>query len=146
MEWSHTRALSLVQNQLDFNRFKNSEEATAADISLAALWVLADKLKMPRLQNQVMTIFHRLCEDYAIVPLSTFHYIYENTSMDSSLRKFVVRLCVTELHESVYKMNSADFPQEMMFDIAQCMAGLLSDVAWDDSVVITEYYVNTKVD
>ena len=39
------------------------EACEAQDLALAQLWITADRLLIPRLQNEVMVAFHQLWED-----------------------------------------------------------------------------------
>jgi len=55
----------------------------AEENSLAELWVLADKLCIPALQNLVIDTIHMICSVRDRVPVSTYRYIYEKLSLEA---------------------------------------------------------------
>ena len=66
-------------------------------MNLARLWVLADRLGMPKLQNNVMLIIVGISK-FDQPDEETFQYIYESTAEGSPLRALTIRQCATELY------------------------------------------------
>lgn len=90
---------------------------------LAKLWVLADKLLMPRLQNEVIECF---CKSNASTgccfSIPIVRYIYENTNENSRLRKFLLYQTETigPLSEEVAD-RCHELPPEFFFDVLELL-------------------------
>jgi len=81
------------------------------------LWVLAEKLLIPRLQNELMDVF-------GLVGLTCFNpfeyrveYIYQHTA-DSPLRRFVVKMSAWSRDSNEYKTYRNLYPYEFLLDLA----------------------------
>ncbi|PQE19333.1 hypothetical protein CJF31_00009415 [Rutstroemia sp. NJR-2017a BVV2] len=88
---------------------------------LIELWILADKMLMPKLQNVVMdqiyTISWLLFEDYELdMQAVNFNLVYNNTTTESPLRLLVVSLfnscCIDPDLDRM-----ADLPREMVLEL-----------------------------
>ena len=64
-------------------------------MDLAMLWVLADKLEMPPLQNVALKAIDEISDQYQIVPIGPFRYIDNSTTADSPLRRYTVANCAS---------------------------------------------------
>lgn len=86
---------------------------------LLRLWVLADKLAMPKLQNYVMDRIGEATwlEDY--IPVHSLYYVYDNTSDSSPLRKFLVDQCVCGFGIPQHCDAKNLYPPEMLFDMVK---------------------------
>ncbi len=95
-----------------------------AEHTLAYLWVLGDKLLIPRLQNQILRKMGDLFKESRKLPLQPLKYIYENTTKDCGLRKFMVHRCACYLPPKVYHESADKFPIEMLLDLAEAWTKL----------------------
>ncbi|CZR51183.1 uncharacterized protein PAC_01058 [Phialocephala subalpina] len=96
---------------------ENSENQT-----LAALWVLADKLCLPTLQNLVVEYIADISKlPNTWLPYKTYHYIYDNTSDDSPLRRLSVIQVATYFGAREFKKFSKWFPVEILVDFGAFM-------------------------
>lgn len=84
---------------------------------LCRLWVLADKLAMPQLQNYAID---RICEVRVAMKsifVNSLIYIYENTCSDSPLRLCLVDRCAICLDNKMLRAHRNFFPPHMLFDL-----------------------------
>lgn len=90
---------SSTMNILD--DFDFDEGVTKAVLeNLFQLWVLADKLSVPQLQNFVLSVIYRVSDIWNWIPSHCAKYTYDKTSHDSPLRKYLVRQCLTNMSVS----------------------------------------------
>ncbi|KAH7360630.1 hypothetical protein BKA65DRAFT_189714 [Rhexocercosporidium sp. MPI-PUGE-AT-0058] len=84
------------------------------DRKLYFVWILADRLIMPKLQNQVMN----LLMDIRIFSLLWLGFIYKNTSPESKLRSFVSDRFATSINLRDKKTwLKAEVPVEFLLDL-----------------------------
>ncbi|KAL2072723.1 hypothetical protein VTL71DRAFT_12066 [Oculimacula yallundae] len=108
----HLEASGLTDESGEDEEYDMGDE----DMSLAKLWVLADKLAIPKLQNSAMTCILKFASGN-VIPTLPYHYIYENTGIGSPLRRLVVEQCAHELpHYYIYSCAEY-FPRELLLDI-----------------------------
>jgi hypothetical protein len=67
-----------------------SDNCHIEDMELAELWVLADKIAVPALQNRVISKIIAVREKTKVAPIRTLCYIYQRTATDSQLRRLMV--------------------------------------------------------
>ncbi|PMD39676.1 hypothetical protein L207DRAFT_583536 [Hyaloscypha variabilis F] len=88
MQWIYFQRLTLKQR--DDTRKLEKGEYNAESLSLVALWVLADKFCMPRLQNFTLKTIEDISEKHSSICTPSFNYVYENTAPGSLLRQYLV--------------------------------------------------------
>lgn len=115
--WLYTQKLETYQ--LSAEEPADRELMQKEDLSLSNLWVLADKLLIPRLQNLVIKTIEEIGEKLNEFATSSANldYIYSNTAADSPLRRLIVHHCATELNIKWLSKNGDQFPKEMLLDI-----------------------------
>ncbi|OCK78890.1 hypothetical protein K432DRAFT_331197 [Lepidopterella palustris CBS 459.81] len=91
-------------------------------MEISRLWVLADKLGIPTLQNKVMAEFPakytRLINKGNIHP-KVLDFVYENTHEDSQLRKIIVDICAWGMEVEKYAKHKESMPTEFLEDISE---------------------------
>lgn len=96
MKWMYSQVLTLLYDT--YKNFRRADvDATkvkARFMSLAELWVLADKFVIPALQNHVILSMGRIQEVTRTYPLVTYKYMYQNTTIGSALRRHIIDNCV----------------------------------------------------
>jgi hypothetical protein len=105
----HDESDDLSDDELDA---RNGE-----DMALVELWVLADKLRMPRLQNVVINTIDAIEIKTNAKNIGCYHYIYENTAPGSKLRQYAAEVSAYGIRSSTFKDHSEDFPHKMLTDM-----------------------------
>ena len=88
-------------------------------MKLMKLWVLGDKLLMPKLQNQVVVVIIKMWElgKCHLESTSWISYIWDQTMVGSPIRRFVrahVIYCTRKTH---CFQHSGDLPQDLLMDM-----------------------------
>jgi hypothetical protein len=110
--------------------------------SLLRLWVLADKMMVPRLQNMTINAIENFRKSTLTLPSDEFAYVYENTDTGSQLRRILVEQCVRFLEKDVLRdLNFLKaLPRDMLLDIT-CSLEYVSPTWTDYSLQISDYHV-----
>lgn len=117
IHWFYHQSFSVL-NHDDWELSGTDEESLA----LIQLWVLADKLLIPRLQNDILREIKRFQEDEAIIPITGLGYAYKHSSKDSVLRKFLLDLCACYMDPKKYSTEPDYFPKEMLLELVEMYA------------------------
>ncbi|KAE9381275.1 hypothetical protein N431DRAFT_457877 [Stipitochalara longipes BDJ] len=88
-------------------------------MALVELWVLADKLCMPSLQNSALKAIEEISAKLEKVPSITLHYIYEHTSDESPLRRYMVATSATSHHTSFRHSLDEYYPHGMLMELVK---------------------------
>jgi hypothetical protein len=100
------------------------EKQQKENLALSNLWVLADKLLIPRLQNLVINSIDKIRQKQNMIAGSSanLNYIYSNTTPESQLRRLIVHHCATNLSIGTFSTSGDIFPKEMLLDIITFLA------------------------
>jgi hypothetical protein len=101
----------------ELNSIDHDARCDKENISRIELWVLAEKLLIPQLQNEAMTLLQRVgrtCIDPFEIHVK---YIYQNTAENSPLRRFVVNMIAWTAPSSEYKKYPHLYPPEFLLDL-----------------------------
>ncbi|KAF8851471.1 hypothetical protein BDZ45DRAFT_695919 [Acephala macrosclerotiorum] len=117
--WLYNEALNTKQlnpvPDMDLDSLDYREE----DNALAELWVLAEKLSMPTLQNAAIKAITEIAIEHNCAPETTFDYVYKNTrDEESPLRRLLVRQCIEYTDPSLFVENKDQFPKDLLAEIA----------------------------
>ncbi|KAE8446888.1 hypothetical protein EG329_011519 [Mollisiaceae sp. DMI_Dod_QoI] len=116
--WFYTSILSLSQiNGLSWENETSMEAFTTQSRCLIKLYVLADRLLIPTLQNQVLLKLDELAEKRHTMAVFMVPYVYENTGAESPLRQWMVWMLAIEIAPNVYARESSKLPHSMLMDI-----------------------------
>jgi len=122
MQWLYSRKFTLLRLDSDYDYDEDSASlGEAEDMSLVELWVLADKVGMPALQDSALEAIHNICDmPPGYIPNHTFHYIFENTSHGSPLREYTIATCL-EYGSSVLlsEQQEVDFPRAFLLELSK---------------------------
>jgi hypothetical protein len=119
------------------------EAYRAQDLNFAQLWVAADQLLIPRLQNAVILAWNDLWhgDDDRLSTTSWLNYAYRHTSVGSPLRNLAVDQFVFEVGPEDIEACVDELPREMLFDMAMVSTKSISRIfiydkeyrkKWDD--------------
>lgn len=84
---------------------------------LFELWILADKILVPALQNQTIEALNELRITTSIIEISDIRHVYQNTASGSPLRRLLVDQCAYHLKPDELLDYSEIFPREFLLDI-----------------------------
>lgn len=125
VQWLCSQKLPHIHDQQDFSHYhtKSYQESHHAFcgrqiVSHIQLWVLAEKLLIPQLQDEVLYLLNTVGQTCHLPFIYSLHGIYANTSEDSPLRRFVVNLLAWSLESDKYKRKSDLSPNAFLIDLA----------------------------
>jgi hypothetical protein len=111
------------------------------DESLVELWVLADKLKVPKLQNAAIDSMERIRLLSGKIPSSyILNYAYQCTTENSPLRKYVLAVCALVGNEQ-FSMFAMDFSHELLIELAYFFKERESMGVRDKQIVMEKFHV-----
>ncbi|KUJ22797.1 uncharacterized protein LY89DRAFT_728911 [Mollisia scopiformis] len=87
---------------------------------LTQLWVLADQLKIPQLQNCVVRKLKDITDSSGRIPTHCLDYVYQNTGVDSKLRTWYMHRCAKIMRP--YFWSSQNFPPTMLQEVVAYLA------------------------
>jgi hypothetical protein len=114
--------------------------------NLLQLWVLAEKLMVPPLQDVVMNQFNVIRQTCAGAFEVQLNYIYVNTSKESLLRRFAVQI-VAWSPQMDYKKLAGLYPKEFLLDLVTVFHAAVparTQTKKMDSLDISEYYATEE--
>lgn len=127
----YTQKLELLQDDNKF--YKDAKEDKAKmrlkleeDLDLPRLWVLADKLLIPRLQNLVVDKMEEIRVRRNVVATNVIKLVYDTTSIDSPLRQLLVDQCVDLSGDWIIR-NPERFPKAMLLDLVVALSRTVKD-------------------
>ena len=123
VHWLYTQKL----DTMNLEEIRKKEDPNGAgqdqvhqDKALIQLWILGERLLIPRLQNSAMDEPMRVHYHTNIIPTCHFRYVYENTAVDSALRRVFVDTFVGHFSTpDLYDEYPKQFSQEMLLDIVK---------------------------
>jgi hypothetical protein len=91
--------------------------ANVAGDNLARLWVLAERLLIPRLQNLAIDRIDEKRIECNCIYIGALQYVWDSTAPDSPLRRLFIHQCVWNLRSDVYRSSIDKFPKQMLAEI-----------------------------
>ncbi|CZR51136.1 uncharacterized protein PAC_01011 [Phialocephala subalpina] len=85
---------------------------------LVKLWLLAEELQIPRLQNKALEVVDEISAKTKYITTGSIPTIYNKTKEGSFLRRYMVSACYYSLEGQMYKNFKEHFPSEMLLDLA----------------------------
>ncbi|CZT42851.1 uncharacterized protein RSE6_02803 [Rhynchosporium secalis] len=82
------------------------------------LWILADRLLIPRLQNAVVAEIIELQDAFGFTALNCLIYVYANTAAKSPLRTMLLHRCMCLNNPEWFSSYPDGFPKEMLLEMA----------------------------
>ncbi|KAN0103412.1 hypothetical protein V8E51_011725 [Hyaloscypha variabilis] len=120
-----------------------SDEINSMYLNMVGLYILAECLIIPRLQNHIMRSLLEMAEReaWSTVWMET---TYEGTSAESPLRCFAVDMLLYEVPSSWIKKHEKHFPRELLIDYAvrETLRGGANGVDYSHTRVILSYMVH----
>lgn len=116
MQWIYSQKLTL--KQLDDSWTPVAAEEVSEYMNLMKLWVLADRLCIPCLQNAVITASDEISEEHPTLHSESCKYIYANTTIDSALRRYTVA-CFSLVDSDTIRPDNGRYPHQMLLDVVK---------------------------
>ena len=92
-------------------------------LRLVKLWVLADKLLIPLLQNMTLDFLNEIrLESKNDTCSKCLEYVCANTSKDSGLRRWFVHRCAFRMDPNAFLNHPERFPQQMLLEIVTSLS------------------------
>jgi hypothetical protein len=110
----------MYHQELDIGQVTRNEKSKA-DQWLVELWVLADKLLIPTLQNVVIRELERLRKRFKTTSTRCLHYVYEKTGPGSQLRNLFLSWCAFNMASTRFEEKPDHFPKEMLLELARVL-------------------------
>ena len=121
IEWVYTKSFSLASND-------TNEELDVHYLTLARIFILADKLQVLSLKNKAILIMFQSAQNAKWLPgCDVLKYIYDKTQEKCGLRRLVVAFYVWKVDYKWYDQDNCvgdlltmrDFPAELALALAQ---------------------------
>ena len=103
-----------------------SQPRIAIQKNLATLWVLSEKLLIPRFQNLVMDTLISTWEKERCTT-TCISYVYANTGDRAALRRVIVDKVAWHMKDGTFRAVQSFFPKEFYFDLAMALNALKED-------------------
>ncbi|KAE8446864.1 hypothetical protein EG329_011495 [Mollisiaceae sp. DMI_Dod_QoI] len=97
------------------------------DLALIELWVMAEGLEIPNLQNLVIKVIDDIYQVCHYFPGGCIGSAYEATSRGSKLREYLVALYVKSSWLDCIIEEDEELPQEFLIELAQYLSNKLHD-------------------
>jgi hypothetical protein len=116
--WFYTQKLDTFVPKETKEAVSDERKAESSqDAALVELWVLAEKLLIPTLQNMVAREILECSRHAHEIQAGILHYVYEKTGRGSLLRRLIVDMCFRNLGTNIYQKYPERFPQEMLIEL-----------------------------
>jgi hypothetical protein len=88
---------------------------------LIELWILADRLLAPKLQNQVLVAYDKLRVALWCRPVIHFVLVYENTVQGSPLRRYITQIAASGFTVNDELTGPEGYTKDLLFDMVNFM-------------------------
>jgi hypothetical protein len=119
IKWFYTQNIELSQLNLSYKEAKPVK--TAEDRQLVELWVLADNLIIPELQNQVIRLIEGVRNKHKRTCTKELAFAWENTAEGSPLRGLLLQQCAFNVHPEWFVTKPDHFPKELLLQLVKLL-------------------------
>jgi hypothetical protein len=134
----------LYTQKVDIRKITEKLAGERKSQSLVQLWILAEKLEMPRLQNAVVREFQTMRDRGEPVPTLSLKYVYEHFPRTNPLRRLFIHQCAGGL-SSWLTEHSEQFSKEMLLGVtvylSKAIQSKMSAKDLRDNTNISDYFV-----
>lgn len=124
--------------------------AVEEDADMVRLWVLADMLHIPKLQNLTLNIIHEIEHKTNQVALRALWEVYRLTETGSLLRRYYVESCTLYMDSAKFTEQRDRLPYEMLLEttvfLSERLTILMDGVHEDLDLDISDYFVSELQD
>lgn len=145
LEETEPKTFGIFVNWLYTQQIVNEEGAIPRSSTLIDLWILADKILVPSLQNQTLKLLEQCRKEDGRLSSSSFHRAYESTTEDSPLRKYLVCACS---HGGLAEIVNVDsYPHQLLVGIVNSMRAASRLPHWmPGEEELSEFFVPDNVE
>jgi hypothetical protein len=154
IQWLYIQKVGCMDHAAFFSTIKTSGEVDEhmkdcipQTTSLLQLWVLAESLLLPQLQNQIMDALHSISQ-WCLIPFSVnLKYIYDKTAAASPLRRFVTNLLAWSTPSEDYNDHAEFYPKDFFVDLAALFSSAVPPKAAThrrNKTEMTDFYVGDR--
>lgn len=133
-------AFAIFANWLYFQRIECANDDELTHENCLELWLLAERLIIPRLQNEAMTALHNFPS--ILMERECFVRLCENTLEGSPLRKYLVFRYTAKTDD---KINYGVFPPDMLTDMLNLAGPQLPSVYQCTGEEVKAYHVEEQL-
>lgn len=151
VRWLYSQDIQLIQLRDD--EVKEDDTTNNENMCLVQLWIFAESLKLPKLQNLIIDTLECIGGKHAFVPDNVIPYVYKNTKPGSALREYFIDCCTFIIDRSAFQKAPQNFPKEMLLELADRTISLLEDEGYKHkkkdfgwaNIKLEKYYVSVEV-
>jgi hypothetical protein len=136
---------ALFVNWLYSQKVEDAGEEIPDQDDLIRLWVLGQRLLVPKLQDQTIDALHKRSDEDWTAPTHMTKYIYDNTVEGSALRRWIVDQCTLVDPDCFVPEQIEGFPREMLFELAAKFATIYR-FATAPELDAKNYHVDTNAE
>ncbi|KAK0126612.1 hypothetical protein ONS95_008200 [Cadophora gregata] len=100
-------------------------EVGLAEAHLLELWVLAEKLLVPKIQNRALCLFEEIRDRFSKVCIYKYKYVWENTADGCTLRAYLLNVLVRCVLKKAYQTQKQCFTVDILVDAAILLRDIL---------------------
>ena len=130
VQWLYTKSIQFCLTDAEINyipfagpetMLRNYNKITKQKLlrygmRLMILWITADYLQLPRLQNMAIDGLDHLSLQWGIIGINV-RYLYENVPSGAPLRQLIFEHCLLFMSPSSYQDVPHLFPKQMLLDL-----------------------------
>lgn len=122
IQWMYTEKLVIPRLSDEWKlseSYVSTDEESKEDKDLFSLWILADYLQMPSLQNYTIETIHKVSDKDGYLPMHAYPTVYSNTAEDSKLRKYICHHAIVSVKSDGFRVGGEKrvLPYAMLLDI-----------------------------
>lgn len=142
INWLYTQTINIPANPADdhLDPLFSPHHSMCSDGCLSDVWLLAEELAIPRLQNEALRHIVKRHQYSKKVDTNWARYLYRTTTTESILHRLIIHLCVRYLSADEFD----ELPKELLGDCVVNMRGAIKDFADDDAYDIFEVPENVQ--
>ena len=127
MQWLYGKKFTPCLSKAELDSIRPSANGRNIDIpttkklnehieNLVYLWVTADYLQIPVLQNYIVDEIEHTRKEYGLIAYKSFGFLYDEVSPDACVRKILLEHSVRFLHPHAFMYGGALLPKQMLLD------------------------------
>jgi hypothetical protein len=147
LEWLYHQTTTIRTFSGDFiSEHETKDAKTVAyfhdQSALFQLWVVADKLSIPALQNSALSQLDKVIKKSGLDIIFSVLFVYANTSKRSELRRYLLAVIAIEARTEFFENEffHSRFPREFLVEMGHYLLVYLKSVG--PRIQIQEYFVH----
>ncbi|CZS94258.1 uncharacterized protein RAG0_04309 [Rhynchosporium agropyri] len=117
-EWVYTGRLEINFTRYSAETVDRNGKCGLLQCNLMELWLLADKVMAPSLQNRAIWLLAESYSKFLCFDLNKLDRVWEGSGVDSKLRLYILQHFALKMGKGVYKSHGDSFPKEMLLEMS----------------------------